>query len=295
MKKRLLLLCSSVILGFSLTGTSFAAVEEASQEKLSGFSYNSSGNVFSSDANLKDIKVVQNDSHLSVSYKLEDKEVILETEKYSDGEFERYSGEAVVDGKDKFETDIITNKNGLSGLVFDSKQNVNHAFVIDYKGEAVEKTSQIINAINASQDKLEISLEENKGVTPSTTSRNLTARITHKPSEMGGLGRTGYNDGTLYYTRYTNHPDGIKVYFDRLNATIEKLGPFGSFGIKNADELYGSVYTTPFNAKQPITDYYIRTTSTSSKNFIFYSAAAKEATVGGVPVYSFETKEMILP
>ncbi|MNW54449.1 hypothetical protein D3C74_320500 [compost metagenome] len=123
----------------------------------------------------------------------------------------------------------------------------------------------------------------------------LTARITHKPSEMGGLGRTGYNDGTLYYTRYTNHPDGIKIYFDRLNATIEKLGPFGSFGIKNADELYGSVYTTPFDAKQPITDYYIRTTSTSSKNFIFYSAAAKEAKVAGLPVYSFETKEMILP
>lgn len=295
LKKRLLLLCSSLVLGFSLTSTSFAAVEEASQEKASGFSYNATDNIFSSEAILKDIKVMKNDSHLTVAYKLKDKEVVLETEKYSDGEFERYSGEAVIDGKDKLETDIIANKNGLSGLVFDSKQNVNHAFAIDYKGEAVEKTSQIINTINASQDKMEISVKENKDVSPFTTSRDMTARITHKPSEMGGLGRTGYNDGTLYYTRYTNDPDGVKIYFDKLNATIEKLGPFGSFGIKNADELYGSVYTTPFDAKQPITDYYIRTTSTSSKKFIFYSAAAKEAKLGGLPVYSFETKEMILP
>ncbi|AZK48143.1 hypothetical protein [Paenibacillus lentus] len=295
MKKKLIMLCSSMALVFSLAGTSFADVDPSTTERLSGFSYNSVDNVFSVDSELKNIQVTKNESHLSVSYTLEGKEVYLETEKYSSDGFVSYYGEALIDQTYKLQTDVITNEHGLSGLVYDSNQTVNHAFVIDYKGEIVNDSMEIIDTINESQGVFDVVVEQDSDISLFSTARDFTARIIHKPDEMGGIGRTGYNDGTLYYTRYTNNPDGITAYFDRLYATIEKLGPYGSFGIKNEDEMYGFVYTTPFDVTQPLQDYDIKTTSNSSKVFIFYSAAAKKATVGIVPIYTFETKELVLP
>lgn len=295
MKKKLLMLCSCMVLGLSLTGTSFADVKGTNAEKLSGFTYNSVENVFSVGSELKDIQVTQTDSHLSVSYTLDGKEVSLEADKYSNDEFESYYGEAKIDETNKLQTDIITNEHGLSGLVYDLNQVVDHAFVIDYKGEVVNNSTEIINTINETQGEFEVVVENTGSISPYSTSKDMTARIIHKPDEMGGGVRTGYNDGTLYYTRYTNNPDGVRIYFDRLYATIEKLGPYGSFGIKNDDEMYGFVYTTPFNVTQPLQDYYIKETSKSSKSFYFYSAAAREVTVGIIPIYAFETKQIELP
>ncbi|MNW54448.1 hypothetical protein D3C74_320490 [compost metagenome] len=92
----------------------------------------------------------------------------METEKYAEDDFDKYSGDAVIEGKSELQTDIIANENGLSGVVFDSKQNVDHAFVIDYKGEAVQKTSEIINTINASQSETKISVEKSDVISPNS-------------------------------------------------------------------------------------------------------------------------------
>ncbi|WP_339849260.1 hypothetical protein MKY42_05195 [Paenibacillus sp. FSL W7-1088] len=292
--KKILILCTSLVLSLSLSSASYAANGKTSEKNFSGFSYNSIDNVFSKKADLKDIEVSYSDSHLSVSYILDNVEVNLEADKYSDDVLQSYSGNALV-GADHLQTDVVTNQYGLSGVVFDSNQVVHHAFVIDDKGEAIKNSKQIIDTINDSQGELEVSIEENSGFSTFSTAKNMTVRLSHKSSEMGGFVRTGYNDGTLYYTRYTNDPDGIKIYFNKLNATIEKLGPYGSFGIKNKDAGYGFVYTTPFEVTQPFTDYPIKTTSTSSNDFILYSAAARQVQAGPIPIYAFDTKEIVIP
>ncbi|MBE7681327.1 hypothetical protein [Paenibacillus sp. P13VS] len=292
--KKILILCTSLILSLSLSGASYAANEKTSEGNYSGFSYNSIDNVFAKNADLQDIEISLSDSHLSLSYILDNVEVNIEADKYSDQTLDSYAGDALV-GKDHLLTDIVTNEYGLSGVVMDSNQEVHHAFAIDDRGEVVKNSKQIIDTINDSQGDFEVSINENNEFSTFSTAKNMTVRLSHKSSEMGGFVRTGYNDGTLYYTRYTNDPDGIKIYFNKLNATIEKLGPFGSFGIKNKDGGYGFVYTTPNEVTQPIKDYPINKTSTSSNDFILYSQASRVVQAGPIPIYAFDTKEIVIP
>lgn len=292
--KKILLLCTSVFLSLSLSSISYAMNESNWKGELSGFSYNSTDNVFSKSDDLSNIEVSISDSHLSVSYMLNNVAIDLQADKYSEDKIDSYSGTAVV-GENYLKTDIVTNEYGLSGVVFDSHQVVHHAFVIDNTGETIKNSQQIIDTINDGQGEMEILLEEQGGFSTFSTAKDLNVRLIHKSSEMGGFVRTGYNDGTLYYTRYTNDPDGIKIYFDKLNATIEKLGPFGSFGIKNVDSPYGFVYTTPFDVTQPFQDYPIKQTSTSSNKFILYSIASRVVQAGPVPIYAFDSKEITIP
>ncbi|PYE47217.1 hypothetical protein HUB98_21930 [Paenibacillus barcinonensis] len=294
LRRKILLLCTSVFLSLSLSSISYAMNESNWKGELSGFSYNSTDNVFSKSDDLNNIEVSISDSHLSVSYMLNNVAIDLQADKYSEDKLDSYSGTALV-GENYLKTDIVTNEYGLSGVVFDSHQVVHHAFVIDNTGETVKNSQQIIDTINDGQGEMEILLEEQGGFSTFSTAKDLNVRLIHKSSEMGGFVRTGYNDGTLYYTRYTNDPDGIKIYFDKLNATIEKLGPFGSFGIKNVDSPYGFVYTTPFDVTQPFQDYPIKQPSTSSNKFILYSIASRVVQAGPVPIYAFDSKEITIP
>ncbi|WP_106766456.1 hypothetical protein [Paenibacillus faecalis] len=295
MKKKLLMICSSLVLSLTLTGTSFAADSQQATNQFSGFSYNSNENVFSVGSDLKNAKVSKADSHLSLSYSLEGKNVSIEADYYSNIDFEEYTGEAVINDSTILSATVITNENGLSGLVYDEQQNVDHGFVIDYNGEINNKSNEVISTLNQAQtEELQITFEEPQ-IGTMAASRNFVAHLSHKPVEGAGV-RTGFNEGWLHYTRYTNSPDGIRIYFDKLVASIETLGsPFASFLIKNEDAAYGILYTTNINeVTQEQKTYPVKTTSTSAKNFIFKTKSATKATVGGLPIYGWSGKEIIL-
>lgn len=298
LKNKIFLLLTTVVLALSLTGTSFASESSLSEKAISGLSYNSTDNNFSIGSELEDVKIIKSDTHLSLTYFLEGNRVVIETDYCSNDDFQNYEGEATINDVSSHTASLISNEYGLSGLVFDSMKNLNHGFVIDYKGEVSSKKNELSEILNSAGETEITVLEIPKSdmISPMTTSRDFVIHHSFKPLEGAGV-RSGFNEGWVYYTRYTNEPDGIKIYFNKMVASIETLGmSIAGMGIKNEDELYGILFTT-YRPTQQQQTYPIQVSSTSSKSFYFYSQNVTKGIIPGtpIPIFGVVSSEIQLP
>ncbi|WP_342437158.1 hypothetical protein NSS79_29075 [Paenibacillus sp. FSL L8-0436] len=298
MKNKFFLLLTTVVLALSLTGTSFASESPLSDKAISGLSYNSIDNNFSIGSELEDVKIIKSDTHLSLNYFLEGKRVAIEADYSSNDDFQNYEGEATINDLSSYKASMITNEYGLSGLVYDSTKNLNHGFVIDYKGIVSSKKNELSEILNNTGETELTLLEVPKSdmISPMTTSTDYVIHHSYKPAEGVGV-RSGFNEGWVYYTRYTNDPDGIKIYFNKMVASIETFGmSIAGMGIKNEDAMYTILFTT-YQPTQQQQTYPIQVTSTSSKPYYFYSQNITKAMIPGtpIPVFGFSTSEIMLP